>query len=217
MNISLGQPVEFNLSKGFMTVVGADARHYTPIGKYAVWANRFAAATNFGSERTLYYLGGVESWLGPQFNQDTPTPPNNYAFTAVAANLRGFRYNARNGTSFALFNSELRLPIFNMISAGRIKYKMIRNFQLTAFFDAGAAWHGLTPFSEENIINTLTLESPPTVVVNVQYFRDPLIYGYGIGARTSLFGYFVKVDYGWGVETRIVQKPRIYLSFGMDF
>lgn len=217
MNINLTAPVAFNLSKGFMTVLGTDVRHYTPIGKYAVWANRIAAATNFGSERTLYYLGGVESWLGPVFNQDTPTPANNYAFTAVAANLRGFTFNARNGTTFALFNSEIRLPIFNMLSPGTIKYKIIRDFQLTAFFDAGTSWHGLTPFSDENVINTLTLESPPTVVVNVQYFRDPLIYGYGFGARTSLFGYFVKLDYGWGVETRIVQKPRVYLSFGMDF
>ncbi|WP_235298682.1 BamA/TamA family outer membrane protein [Portibacter marinus] len=217
MNVSLTPPVEFNLSKAFMTILGADVRHYTPIGRYAVWANRFAGATNFGSENILYYLGGVESWLGPVFNMDTPTPGGNYAFTAVAANLRGFNFNARNGTSFALFNSEIRLPIFNMLSAGRIKYKLIRNFQITGFVDAGAAWHGLTPYSEENIINTLTLESPPTVRVNVRYFRDPLILGYGLGMRTSLFGYFVKLDYGWGVETRIVQKPRLYLSFGMDF
>jgi outer membrane translocation and assembly module TamA len=104
-----------------------------------------------------------------------------------------------------------------MISAGKIRYKMIRNFQIIAFFDAGSAWHGRTPYSPENVINTLTLESPPAVVVNVKYFRDPLIYGYGIGARTSFFGYFVKLDYGWGVETRIVQKPRLYLSFGLDF
>ena len=217
MNFNLSPPIEFKLSKAFMTVLGADIRHYTPIGRHAVWANRLAGATNFGSENTLYYLGGVESWLAPAFNMDTPTPGGNYAYTAVAANLRGFKFNARNGTSFALFNSEIRLPIFNMLSAGRIKYKMIRNFQLTGFFDAGAAWHGLTPYSDENIINTLTLESPPTVKVNVRYFRDPLIYGYGFGMRTSLFGYFVKLDYGWGVETRIVQKPRLYLSFGMDF
>ncbi len=217
LNVKLSQPYKFDLSEAFMTVVGLDARHYIPIGRYGVWANRIAAATNFGSERTLYYLGGVESWLLPQFDMGTPTPANNYAYTTIAANLRGFRYNSRNGTSFALFNSEVRLPIFNMISAGKIRYKIIRNFQLTAFFDAGSAWHGLTPFSEDNVINTLTLESPPAVVVNVKYFRDPLIYGYGFGARTSFFGYFVKLDYGWGVETRIVQKPRLYLSFGMDF
>lgn len=217
LNVKLSSPYKFDLSEAFMTVIGFDARHYTPIGRYAVWANRIAGASNFGSERTLYYLGGVESWLLPQFDMDTPTPANNYAYTTIAANLRGFRYNSRNGTSFALFNSEVRLPIFNMISAGRIRYKIIRNFQVTAFFDAGTAWHGRTPFSDENVINTLTLESPPAVVVNVKYFRDPLIYGYGVGVRTSFFGYFVKADYAWGVETRIVQQPRLYLSFGMDF
>ena len=217
LNVNLSPPVKFDLSEAFMTVLGADVRHYIPIGRYGVWANRFAAASNFGSERTLYYLGGVESWLLPQFDMNTPTPANNYAYSAVAANLRGFKYNSRNGTSFALFNSEVRLPIFNMISAGKIRYKVIRNFQLTAFFDAGTAWHGRTPYSKENVINTLTLESPPAVIVNVNYFRDPLIYGYGLGARTSFFGYFIKLDYAWGVETRIIQKPKLYLSLGMDF
>lgn len=217
LNVNLSPPYSFRLSEAFMTVAGFDARHYLPIGRYGVWANRIAGATNFGSERTLYYLGGVESWIIPSFETSTPTPAGNYAFSTVAANVRGFRYNARNGTSFALFNSELRLPIFSMISPGKIRYKFIRNFQLTAFFDAGAAWHGLTPYSDENIINTLTLESPPAVVVNVRYFRDPLIYGYGLGLRTSFFGYFMKFDYGWGVETRIVQKPRLYFSLGMDF
>ncbi len=216
-NVKLSSPYKFKLSEAFMTVVGLDARHYLPLGKYAVWANRIAAATNFGSERTLYYLGGVESWLLPAFDMDTPTPGNNYAYTTIAANLRGFKYNSRNGTTFGLFNSEIRLPIFNMLSAGKLRYNMIKNLQITAFFDAGSAWHGLTPYSDENVINTLTLESPPAVVVNVKYFRDPLIYGYGFGLRTSLFGYFVKLDYAWGVETRIVQKPRLYLSFGLDF
>jgi hypothetical protein len=217
LRVQLTPPYTLNPSEAFMTVLGLDARHYLPIGRYAVWANRIAAASNFGSERTLYYLGGMESWILPAFETATPTPPGNYAFTTVAAQLRGFKYNARNGTTFALFNSELRLPIFNMISAGKIRYKFIRNFQITAFFDAGAAWHGLSPYSDENVINTLTLESPPSVVVNVKYFRDPLIYGYGLGARTSFFGYFVKFDYAWGVETRIVQKPRFYISLGTDF
>ncbi len=217
LKIQLTPPYTFRPSEGFMTVLGMDARHYLPIGRYAVWANRVAAATNFGSERTLYYLGGMESWIIPAFETATPTPPGNYAFTTVAAQLRGFKYNARNGTTFALYNSELRLPIFNMISAGKIRYKFIRNFQLTAFFDAGAAWHGPTPYSDENVINTLTLESPPSVVVNVKYFRDPLIYGYGLGARTSFFGYFVKFDYALCVETIIVQIPRLYISLGTDF
>ena len=41
--------------------------------------------------------------------------------------------------------------------------------------------------------------------------------GYGLGLRTMLFGYFIRVDYAWGIETRIVQDPGLYISLGMDF
>jgi len=32
-----------------------------------------------------------------------------------------------------------------------------------------------------------------------------------------LFGYFIKLDYAWGIETRVIQEPRLYLSLGTDF
>lgn len=41
--------------------------------------------------------------------------------------------------------------------------------------------------------------------------------GYGVGLRTTLFGYFVRADYAWGIETRRVQQPKLYLAMGLDF
>jgi len=35
--------------------------------------------------------------------------------------------------------------------------------------------------------------------------------------RTKLFGYFVRADYGYGIETRIIQKPILHISMGLDF
>ncbi len=32
-----------------------------------------------------------------------------------------------------------------------------------------------------------------------------------------LLGYFVKFDYGWGLEDKIVSKPIAYLTLGYDF
>ena len=52
---------------------------------------------------------------------------------------------------------------------------------------------------------------------NPKYFRDPLVAGYGVGVRSVLFGYFVRLDYGWGIETRQTQDPMLYFSIGMDF
>ena len=89
--------------------------------------------------------------------------------------------------------------------------------QLVGFADVGTAWEGLSPFDEENPINIATLTNPPTVSVRVNYYKDPLVFGYGVGFRTVLFGYFIRLDYAWGVETRIVQKPKLHLALGFDF
>jgi outer membrane protein assembly factor BamA len=132
--------------------------------------------------------------------------------------MRGFRPNIRNGTSFAVFNAELRVPIFKYFSK-RVRSSFLRNFQVVGFFDAGTAWHGLTPYSDKNPLNSReeTIGDTDIITVNINYFKDPLILGYGAGVRSVLFGYFIKLDYAWGIETRQVQDPIFYLSLGTDF
>jgi len=96
----------------------------------------------------------------------------------------------------------------------------LKNFQVAGFFDAGLAWYGADPNDAENLLNNIQIQSPtenPVIQINARYFRDPLVMGYGFGFRSTLLGYFVKVDYAWGVETREVLDPRLYLSLGMDF
>lgn len=208
---------DLSFNEGVMTVLGVDARHYQRLDKHSILALRFAGVTTFGSEKTLFYLGGVDNWLFTSFNNEIPIPQNgNFAYQTVATNMRGFRINIRNGNSFALVNTELRVPIFKYFSK-RIRSSFFRNFQVVGFFDLGTAWEGSNPFSEENPLNTSTITRGELVEVEVQYFRDPIVAGYGVGIRSVLFGYFVRVDYAWGIETRIVQDPRLYISLGMDF
>jgi outer membrane protein assembly factor BamA len=208
----------FNFNKGFMTVVGLDARHYQPVDRNSIIALRLSAATTFGSERVLYYLGGVENWIIPSFNNNIPVPRDgNFAFEALAANLRGFRQNIRNGNSFALLNAELRVPIFKYFSKKPVIGNFWRNFQLIGFFDTGTAWQGRSPYSGENPLNIIYVYNPPTIAVKVNYFRDPLVAGYGVGMRTQLFGMYVRADYGWGIETKVVQKPILHIALGTDF
>lgn len=208
---------EFNLADGFMTVLGFDARHYQRIDKHSILAIRAAGATSFGSEKILYFLGGVDNWLLQKFNNEIPQPAQeDFAFRTLASNLRGFRYNIRNGNNFALVNAELRVPIFKYFIK-RINSSFFRNFQVVGFFDVGTAWQGRTPFTDESPLNTVFIENPPNVTVRVNYFRDPIVAGYGAGVRTMIFGYFVRFDYARGIETRVVQDRRLYFSIGMDF
>ncbi|MEO0877966.1 MAG: hypothetical protein AAFY48_25460, partial [Bacteroidota bacterium] len=132
----------------------------------------------------------------------------------------GFNLNIRNGNSYVLTNVEARIPIFRYFSE-RIRSPFFRNFQLIGFFDAGTAWSGPDPYGDENPLNTTTFPENPTVFTPVSarvvYFRDPLVFSYGVGARALLFGYMVRLDYGWGYETRRVQEPKLHISLGMDF
>ncbi|MEO1625038.1 MAG: hypothetical protein AAFV25_07760, partial [Bacteroidota bacterium] len=215
--VDLTEEVQVSFNDGFMTVLGIDARHYQRLDRHSILAARLAASTSFGSERILHYLGGVDNWLFPSFNDEIPFPTSgNFAYQTFTNNMRGFRTNIRNGNSYVLMNAELRVPIFKYFSR-RIRSSFFRNFQAIGFFDVGTAWEGRTPFSKENPLNTIFIQNPPTVNVKVNYFRDPIVAGYGFGARAMLFGYFIRVDYAWGIETRVVQDPIFYLSIGMDF
>lgn len=211
-----GKKFEFN--KGFMTVLGFDARHYVSPDRRTIFAFRGTGATSIGSERILYYLGGVENWLFPAFDNGVSVPnEDHFAYTAIAANMRGFKYNARNGSSVVLANAEVRVPILQYLSRQKIRSSFLRNLQIVGFLDAGTAWHGPDPFGPENPLNTVVLTNPPTVEVTVNYYRNPLIVGYGAGARTMLFGYLLKLDYGWNWESKTSRKPLLHFSMGTDF
>jgi hypothetical protein len=205
-------------NKGIMTVIGLDARHYQLLDRRSILAVRLAAATTFGSEKILYFLGGVDNWIFPKFNNDIPLPQgNDFAYQTLAANLRGFDQNIRNGNSFALINTELRVPLFKYFSNKPVMGNFWRNFQVIGFFDVGTAWQGQDPYGGDNPINIVYLYNPPIVSVKVNYFRDPLVAGYGFGARALIFGMYIRADYAWGIETRVVQKPIFHLALGTDF
>ncbi len=215
-NVDLLDNVTFNFKRGFMTVLGLDARHYQRLDKHSIFAMRIAGATSFGSEKILYFLGGVDNWMFQQFNHELAIPiSDDFAFQTLASNLRGFKYNIRNGNNYALLNNELRVPVFKYFSKN-LKSSFFLNFQLVGFFDVGTAWQGPTPYDKDSPLNTVTI-SNPTVNVTVNYFRDPIVAGYGFGVRSVLFGYFIRFDYAWGIETRVVQDPIFYFSLGKDF
>ncbi|PSR00786.1 MAG: hypothetical protein BRD50_09705 [Bacteroidetes bacterium SW_11_45_7] len=139
-----------------------------------------------------------------------------YAFQTVAANLRGFQQNARNGSSYALINSEIRIPLFDYLIQSPIRSQFIKNFQVVGFGDIGTAWVGVNPYDENNPLNTNEFGSEP-VEVEVKYFRNPIVGGYGVGVRTLLLGYFIRLDVSWGVDSGETKPPQWYFSLGLDF
>jgi Tol biopolymer transport system component len=214
---------ELTSNRSDMFVLGVDFRKYIKIHRELIWANRFAASSSFGPTKLLYYLGGVDNWMGylfnsvPMFNSSVPvTPGMNYGFQAIATNLRGFSQNVRNGNNFMLVNSELRWPVIRYIAGHPLKSNFLNSVQVIGFGDVGTAWSGKSPWDKVNGYATETLTNGPVTVV-VDSNRDPIVGGFGFGARAQLLGYFVRADWAWGVQNNYILPRIFYLSFSLDF
>ena len=200
-----------------MVVIGFDVRKYIRIHRTFIWANRIAGSTSLGNENLIYYMGGVDNWLFPKFDPLTPIDySQNYAFQTLATNMRGFNQNIRNGNSFLVFNTELRFPIFQYFSKSPMSSSFLRNFQLVAFGDIGTAWTGPSPYSPENSLFTRYVHSGP-LLISVEIQKEPIVAGYGFGARIHLLGYYIRGDVAWGIEDYQINRPVYYLSLSLDF
>lgn len=205
-------------NKGKFTYnTGVDVRHYESIFRNFIWATRFSADFSWGTRKLLYYLGGTDNWLNPKINTNTPVNMSeNYAFQTLSTPLRGYKQNARNGNNVMVFNTELRLPVFATFMDRPINAAIIRNFQLTSFIDIGAAWNQKLNFKDANY--TYYTGSDGTVTVKVKEgFLGPFVGGYGFGARTTIAGYFLRVDAGWPAVGFFRGKPIWYFGMGVDF
>jgi hypothetical protein len=208
-------------NNGNFIVLGLDLRHYQKISKDFIWANRLAASASLGNRRLLYYLGGVDNWFIPQFNNQLQIPvlDSGQIFThqAIATPMRGFIQNSRNGTNFLLYNSELRFPLFKYFSEKPLRSDFLENFQLIGFFDLGLAWTGWNPYSEDNSFNTTIIYKPGSpIYVTLYNQREPIIFAYGWGLRSRILGYFVRFDWGIGWDDGVKQTRRFF-SFSLDF
>lgn len=205
---------------------GFDARHYQKLHRQLTWCNRIAGGNSLGTDRLIFYLGGVDSWINPSFNNNINiVKPAQYGFQTLATNMRGFKQNIRNGNNFLVYNSELRFPIIRYLLNHPLRSDFLNNFQVIGFTDIGMAWYGFNPLSEDNTQNVITYsQNDPTtgqggtgVIVTVIDQKNPLVGGVGFGFRSRLLGYFVRMDLGWGIDAWQVQKRIIGFSLATDF
>ncbi|MCB9231141.1 MAG: PD40 domain-containing protein [Bacteroidia bacterium] len=213
-NYSIG-----NKSMQFATL-RLDLRKYTPVFGKIVLATRLAAGGSIGPNPQRFYMGGVDNMLsGIQNGADMPlnnqTWVSSFSFMDYITPMRGFLYNARNGSKYVAANAEFRIPISRMISQ-TLNSNPIYNLEFIPFFDIGTIWDKGNPLSQKNPINNDPIISPP-LTINVQTLKSPFLIGFGSGVRFTLIGYSARADLAWGMEDYTIQKPRIQLSLGKNF
>jgi len=168
----LGQTAIAQVSPLFGTLqyvgVLADLRRYfMPVRPFTL-AFRLMHTGRYGS-------GGEDSRLYPLFMgyENLVRGYSYYSFSSAELVSEDSRrvYNSLFGSKMAVFNAELRFPLFGALGIGRGFYGILP-IDFLAFFDGGVAW---------------TDEDQPTFLGGE---RKPL-FSTGVGLRMNLFGYMI--------------------------
>ena len=208
--------------------LSADVRHYQKIYKEITLAVRGFAGSFYGRSPKQYLLGGMDNWAFNETNYGGTTsdgkdnPLNirgenqDILFVEYATNLRGFDYATLFGNNVLLMNAEFRVPIVRALTSAPISSSFFKHLQLIAFYDVGTSWSGKTPFSGEISVNIDRVVSGP-FQIDVKNYLNPWLYSYGVGMRSIMLGYYLKVDVAWPVKNYQVGDASWFVTLGFDF
>lgn len=211
------------------SVIDVDARGYLRLHKELLLALRGSGGQFLGNAKKSFMLGGMDNWVnGSNDFSGTRNPLNgpmdeyingypDVFLNRFVTNMRGFQRASLYGNKYFLFNAELRWPIIRYFYKRRtINSAFLRNLQISGFGDFGSAWSGTSPFQRQNNYSEIPFNRSPFSGL-VTTFRSPILTSYGVGIRSYLSGYCIKLDVAWGIRDYKEQKPSAVISIGHDF
>lgn len=206
----------------------ADVRHYQKIYKTIILAVRGFGGSFYGPSPKHYLLGGMDNWIfnESEYSGTTSTGERNplgldslnenILFAEFATNLRGFNYATLFGNNVMMMNIELRIPIVQALTNAPITSTFLRHLQFIGFYDIGTSWSGKSPFSDGGSVNYDQIKSG-NIQVNLKNYLNPWLYSYGVGMRSTVLGYYLKVDVAWPVMDYEVGNASWFITLGFDF
>ena len=130
--------------------------------------------------------------------------------------MRGFPQNVANGNNAFVINAEFRFPVFSTLINRPINNAFLRNFQLIQFTDLGTAWTG--PINKIARPQRQIPNGDGTVIARFKSGGlGPFVGGYGFGVRSTLLGYFLRLDAGWEMNGIFKGEPFLHFAMGLDF
>jgi hypothetical protein len=173
-------------------------------------------ANSIGAAPNVFTLGGSQyDVLSNYFNRPFGTNVQPSLIHLIYG-VRGFDLNYRNGTSIGLANFDVELKPLNLFFSRAISSEVFANFKLTPFFDMATSFYGRNIYDVKNNLNKRIISSSTgTIVAEVNAFKNPFIYSYGVGIGTQIYNYRVRLDYALGREESNTINRMFHLSFGL--
>jgi len=183
-----------------------DYRSYNKLAKELIFVYRLTGGASYGQNQQRFFIGGTEGWINRRFDQGGGVPIVNvedYAFLTPGLPVRGYDYNALNGTRFGIANLELRFPLVRYFILGALPIGF-QNMLGAAFIDVGSAWS-----------NTKTWQAFQSTPDGMQ--NKDLLVGTGFGGRFFFFGFPLRIDVAWNFNGNSFSSPVWYFSLGPEF
>lgn len=199
----LGTPKIGSNGVSFFSAIG-DYRTYFDIADDYTFVLRLNAGYSVGKNPQRFYIGGTESWINYEIqNDELPIEEiQDFAFSTPVMPLRGFNYNTKSGSKFALMNAEFRFPLFRYLILGLLPFGF-QNIQGVLFADAGTVW---------------THNKSLQLFQNINGFQTKdLLLSMGIGTRLFFLYFPMKLDIAWTYDMQKFSQPRYMISIGADF
>ena len=167
---------------------------------------RWSGGASMGPNAQKFFIGGTDGWINREFDSGGIPIENveDYAFLTPVLPLRGYNYNVRMGTKYALMNYEVRYPLIRYLVTGGLPIAL-QNITGAAFVDAGSCW------SNGQVYKAFAKDAYGDIVT------QDLLIGTGFGVRMFLFGLPFKFDVAWSYMVNNFSMPKYYFSLGGDF
>ena len=181
--------------------VQADYRKYVPMLEEYTFAIRMSGGTSFGRNSQVFFLGGVNNSINPNYATFASVDRERVFFSSFVWPLRGADVFEMAGDSFLLANVAFRFPLIRQLAMGWPLPLFFQNVQGELFMDVGSA------FDRDSF--------EPWEARDGGFELRDLKAGYGFGVRANLGAFLFRYDLAWPTDFAETVHPKQY--FSIDF
>ncbi len=178
--------------------VQGDYRKYIPMLDEYTFAIRMSGGTSFGRNRQIFFLGGVNNSINPNFATFASVERDRIFFSSFVWPLRGADVFEMAGDSYVLTNVAFRFPLVRQLAMGWPLPLLFQNVQGELFMDVGSA------FNRDSF--------EPWEARDGGFELRDLKAGYGFGVRVNMGAFLFRYDLAWPTDFAETGQPKQYFS-----
>ena len=210
---SINKPIGKN---GVNTNLHLTLNHDQTLFRIIHIATKVSMQTSVGKQKTVWLVGGVANWLRPSFGNSSRFDLDRINMYSTTFDFEGLPYNFKAGTSVALCKINLTLPLNPILSQQNFNQNIFKYLSLRSYMNFGLPWFGKNPYSIHNPENKDVIETGSMSIVNYEA-KNPMIWSWGIGVNSIIFGYETSIDYAVGHHLNQRIGSLLHLTLGKSF